>query len=270
MKTIALASAKGGVGKTTAALNLGFAFARKGWRTLVIDADPQGGIGLSISPRLAASPGLFEHLTEQRPLSNLLVPTRLPEFSLLPVGHIAFQEVGAFHSGLEDGSAMETVLVQLEPMFDVVLLDTPGGLSTATIGCIRAADYLVTPMQAEPLALRALTHVIDLLGMLREEGRYVELVGILLTMVLEDDPVSMEVVREVVGHLPEQLVLRPFVPEHPAFRKASAAGVPLGLLSRRPPPVAAVFDELASALEERIDLTLTMESSRDEPIPLLV
>jgi len=270
MKTIALASAKGGVGKTTTALNLGYAFARRGWRTLVVDADPQGGIGLSISPKLAASPGLFDYLARQVPLAGLLVPTRLTDFTLLPVGHVAFHDVSAFHAILEDGSAIEALASEAELAFDLMLIDTPGGLSAATMGCIRAADHLITPLQAEPLALRALTHVIDLLGIMREEGRYVELAAVLLTMVVKDDPVSTEVVHELLGHLPDTLVLRPFVPDDPIFRRASAAGVPLGLLSRRPPAVAAIFDDLAVALEHRLELAILSESRRDEPIPLLV
>ena len=123
------------------------------------------------------------------------------------------------------------------------------------------------PIQAEPLALRSVGQVLEAVGRLREDSRRLSIVGFIVTMLSSRQQVSLAVAQETWSMLPVDLVLEAFVPRDEAFLVASAQGVPLGLLGKRPPPVATVFDQLAAELEPR--LGLLTEESEVEPIPLL-
>ena len=163
--------------------------------------------------------------------------------------------------------ALERLLSQAAQVCDIVVLDTPSGMYGITAAALRHTDHLLVPLQAEPLALRSIRPVLDTVGRLREQGARVSLAAILITMLNSRSDVSLAVAQESWAMLPSDLVLDAFVPRDQVFLKASAHGVPLGMLSRRPPAVAAVFDQIASELEVR--LGMAKEEGDDGPISLL-
>jgi len=264
---IAFASQKGGVGKTTLALNLAHALARRSWTTLLVDTDPQGGIGASLGGRAHQATGLAALLEGSVSLEEVLVPTRLAELTLLPFGELAPRLHDRFAASLADGTRLQSLLSSCAERFDLVLVDTASGLTGATIGTLRAATHVVAPLQAEPLALRSLPALIEIIGELRAEGLPIELAGLVPTMVMSRNEVSMATTQEVFRLFPADAILESFVPRDPVFLDASAEGVPVGLLSRRPPRVASVFDQIAAELEPRLGLVSLEE--RHDPIPLV-
>jgi chromosome partitioning protein len=249
---VAVASQKGGVGKTTVALNLAYAWARRGLRTALVDVDPQGAIGLSLSKRLSHGPGLWDWL-HGRALRPLMVKTRLEALTLLPAGRIPATESQAFQARLEDGAVLGRLLGELED-FALVLFDTPSGFVGATLGALRASRWALTPVQAEPIAARTLMRTVETIGALRREGAGVELLGILLTMVQRGDASSAAIADDLWRTVPRHLMLDSHIPRDPLLLEASNAGVPVGLLRKRPPAVALEFDQLAAELEERMGL----------------
>lgn len=267
MRIMTVASQKGGVGKTTVSLNLGFALAKRGWRTLIVDSDPQGAIGLSLSRKLSGARGLAEYVAGRHSLPQLLSATRLPELSLLPVGQIAVQDTPGFGAVLSDGRIFRDLGAEASALFDVVVIDTPSGFQGITLGALRASSHVLSPVQAEPIALRSLSQLLEVVSSLREEGCEVELLGLLLIMMQMRQSSSLSVADELWAEL-DDLVFQTVIPRDPAFLDASAAGVPLGLLGRRPPFVAATFDQLASEVEGRMKLNAT-EDSANAPIPLV-
>jgi len=267
MAVLVIGSQKGGVGKTTVALNLSFAMARRGWKTLLVDADPQGCIALSLQGRVGGLPGLAECLRGERSLNDSLCATRLSELMLLPAGKMRSEELASGVTPFGDVKAMEGVLAEAAGLFDLVLVDTASGLFGPSQAALRSADHILLVLQAEPLALRGLPVQIDLLRQLRAGGKEAGIAGVLLSMVQSRNADSMGVVQEALGILPIELALEAFLPRDPVFLKASAKGVPLGLLYRNPPPVATVFDHIAAELEPRIGL-LSREAE-DEAIPLV-
>lgn len=264
MKSTAVVSQKGGVGKTTVALNLAFSLARSGHRTLLVDADPQGAVGHSLD-RVQPSPGLYGVLQGERPREALL-STRIPEFSILPVGAVPAAQTHDFCSRLSDGSALALLLDTLHGDFDLAVIDTPSGFNGATLGALRAADFALSPLQAEPIALRTLPQLLEVVGDLREAGASVQLLGVVLCMLQQRVGESLAVAEEVWSRLPTSLVLDTVIPRDTDALAASSVGVPLGLMSRRrPPPLSLVFDRLAAELLPKLGIDV---GSDDEPISL--
>ncbi len=264
---IAIASSKGGVGKTTVSLNLAYAFAKLGWKTALVDVDPQGAVGYSL-PSAAATGGLIGYLAQGLALSDALLATRLTEFAVLPMGPIAGNDTQGLAVHLEDGTALQRLTADIAAKgFDLVVFDTPCGFSGVTTGALRASQYVLAPLQAEPIALRTLPQLLDVLAHLRGQGTDISLAGVVLTMLQARNSDSLDVAQDAWSRLPDDLVLDASIPRDPVFLRASSAGVPVGLLSRRrPPAVAAAFDQLAMELLPRINLEQAEDN--DEPYAL--
>ena len=251
---LATASQKGGVGKTTVCINLGHALARRGWRILLVDTDPQGGIGLSLSRSTRDKRGFFDFLMEGGEVRPLILPTRLSEFSILPSGGPEnFMRCG---DADEASKKLRDLLRQCDILgYDCVLLDTAAGLNGITEVAVRGADWVIVPQQAEPLAVRSIPLLLQTLARFRNEGSGVSVAGILLTMLQANQEASAQVAREMQQLLPASLLFSQAVPRDPLFLEASALGLPLALVRRNPPVAALVFDQLAAELEERIALS---------------
>ncbi len=258
--TIATASQKGGVGKTTLCINLAYSLARRGWKTLLIDTDPQGAVGLSLARSTRAKRGFYDFLGGAAALNDVIISTRLPEFSLVPAGH--YDELARRGQMTPD-----VISIRLRDLLrsaelagiECVMFDTAAGLTGMTEQVVKIADWALIPQQSEPLAVRSVPHLLETLSRFRSEGAGVKVAGILLSMVMNDSPVSLQVARELRQVLSPELVFKMSVPRLPSFLDAAAQGIPLALLKANPPPEALLFDQIAAELEERIGLLREQE-----------
>lgn len=264
-KIIVVASLKGGVGKTTLSLNTAYALAQRKWRTLLIDADPQGSIGYSIKGTLHRQAGLAEVLAGDQALAEAVVSSRLSEFDILPVGNIPATEAFRWSVTLEDGNRIRDLFDQVREKYDVVMIDTPPAMGGVTLGALRHSDYVLMPIQAEPLAARSVSQLLEVVGSLREKGAPLQMAGAILTMLQSREDPSLAVAQESWSLFPSNLVFEATIPRDISFLHASAAGTPVALLHRRPPAVAFVFDQIAAELETKIGL----DFDDDQAIPLL-
>ena len=242
------------MGKTTVSVNLAYALAKRGWTTLLMDTDPQGSVGLSLSERARKCYGFYDALRLGEDGNGFILDTRLPELKIMPAGQLeSFFDVKP--PGTDGVAGIERILAACARRgIDIVLVDTPAGLTGYTGDVLRAVDYAIVPQQAEPLGVRSLPQMLQALQMLRQRGAKLELAGILLTMMQQGQHESAEVVRELRQIIPPRLLFESVIPRDPLFLRASGMGVPLGLLYANPPVAAVVFDQFAAELESRLRL----------------
>ena len=179
----------------------------------------------------------------------------MPELKILTAG----REGSFFHLDVGApvgwGDGFTQILEELEPQgYDVVLVDTAAGLMGCGLEIIKQSDFVLIPQQAEPLGVRSIPHILTAIAQMRRDGIKVQVAGVLMTMLQENEPESADVVRQLRELLPAGLLLPNSIPRDTVFLKASGAGVPLGLLHERPPAAALAFEQLAVELEGRMKL----------------
>lgn len=253
--SITIVSQKGGVGKTTLALNLAYSLARRGWNTLLVDTDPQGAIGLSLSRKTRGLKGMLDCLAGEADPADAILHTRDPNLHVLTAGKRGTLDIVEHAGEWYSATAIKRVFGRLGELgYEILLVDTPAGFFGPTLAMARESDYLLAPQQAEPLAIRSAPQLLETIHALQEQGLPANLLGLVLTMVQKDQEESAGVLREVRQSLPEEVVLEPYIPRDAIFLKASARGIPVALLQKNPPAAALVFDHVAAEIEKRAEL----------------
>ena len=209
MKIVAIANQKGGVGKTTTAVNLSAALANRGMRVLMIDLDPQANAssGLGLDPDEGSS--MYEPLIGQATALEKVQPTRLENLAVIP----AEMDLAGVEIEL---ARMDNHLLRLQEVlapvkrqnrYDFCLLDTPPSLGVLMTSALAAADEILIPLQCEWFGLEGLAKIVHVIEQIKQSGvnRKVLLEGILMTMYDGRTNLSRSVVEEVGNFFPEQL-----------------------------------------------------------------
>lgn len=248
------------------AINLAYSLARRGWKTLLVDTDPQGSVGLSLSEKARNSRGFYDVLVSGAEVDSLILPTRLPEYRLLAAGcgDLFYEGLAAEGERFTSARARITELFHRidSSGFDLTIVDTPAGVYGITGELLRFADHVLLPQQVEPLSLRSIPQMLKAVVGVKGVRGQTPPANVLLTMLQEDEPDSVELAREIRGMLPASLLCDTRIPRAADFLKASRLGIPLGLLYKKPSATALVFDQLAAEMEN--ELELESEEEADE------
>jgi chromosome partitioning protein len=203
VEILALANQKGGVAKTTTTLNLGVAFAERGYRVLLIDLDPQGNLTMSqgLNPDTIER-SMFDVLVNRLPIEEV-IERREVDIAVSSID-LAGADM-ALSSQIGRERALQKALAPIMDRYDYILMDTPPSLGLLTINAFVAATGVIVPVQTEYLSLRGLVQLENTLAMVRENlNPKVEIVGILPTMYdkrLTHSREADEILRENFGSL---------------------------------------------------------------------
>jgi chromosome partitioning protein len=227
MKIVAIANQKGGVGKTTTAVNLSVALAEKGQRLLLIDLDPQGNATSSLGMQDLGAESIYDSLLGGVPVSEKVLPTRIEGLSLVPADLDlagAEIEIARMNDHLTRlGQAL--TMFREDQTFDYILIDCPPSLGILMTNALAAADEILAPIQCEYFALEGLVKIVRVVEQVRDSGANdrLEIAGILMTMFNSRTNLSAQVVAEVRQHFGER-VYKMIVPRSVRLSEAPSFG----------------------------------------------
>jgi len=227
---IVVASQKGGVGKTTTAINLGTSLAILGKRVLLIDLDPQGSVAASFKiEEYALKYGLYDLMVKRIPLGLAIVDIGLENMEIVPSNvRNEEEEIELFTYSLQN-ELLKSILKAVKKEYDYIILDCPPNLGTLTINGIVGADSILIPVQAEYYALKSLGKFLTSIKNIgKKYNKNLKFCGILVTMYDQRLRKSREILNEL-QYTFKEVLFKTIIPRNSKLAEAPSAGKPVAL-----------------------------------------
>jgi chromosome partitioning protein len=242
-RTIAIANQKGGVGKTTTAINLAASLAAAERRVLAVDADPQANLTSGLGRKAGEPrPSLYDVLVGGVPLESILVPTDLAHLTLAPADRNLTGAEVELVTMPEREYRLRRALAPLVASYDYVLIDCPPSLGLLTVNGLAAADSLLVPLQCEYFALEGVSELMNTLKRVqRGVNPGLDIEGVLLTMVDERTNLTQQVMGDIRAYFKER-VFQVVIPRSVRLGEAPSFGKPILLYDIRSKGAEAYLD----------------------------
>ena len=227
-KIIAVANQKGGVGKTTTAINLSAALAEKGKKVLVVDIDPQGNTtsGFGIEKNELENT-VYELMLGECSVKDCMIEDVIPNLSIIPSNvNLAAAEIELIEADKKE-YILKNELDWVKDKFDFVIIDCPPSLSMLTVNSMTASDSVLVPIQCEYYAMEGLSQLIHTINLVKKKlNPYLEMEGVVFTMYDSRTDLSQEVVESVKEAL-EERVFETNIPRNVRLAEAPSYGMPI-------------------------------------------
>ena len=249
-KIITIASQKGGVGKTTIALNLAYSLGRLGSRVLLIDGDPQGGIAIASNLRGETKLGLIDLMKNNCRPEEIMKATRDDSMRIVGIGQLEPEDVFILEEEARSGS-LAMMIKSLTSGFDYIVIDSPAGVGGIVSSILSISHSAMMIVNCRSISLKTIPIFLKLMKEIKaKQNPSLEFEGVVINMLNRENGLENQILEQIRQSLPSDAIFRTIVPFDEYFEKASLHAVPValmpkGLVAAKP------FFELALELKVR-------------------
>jgi len=227
-RTIVFVNQKGGVGKTTSAINLGAYLAQAGKRVLLVDFDPQANLTSGVGGK-AGSLGVYEVISGKAAMKDIVLGTKIETLKLAPSSIDLSGATVELVDREDRNNYLKKAIATVKDQYDFVLIDCPPSLGILTLNGLSAADEVLIPLQTEYFALEGLSLILQTISLVQKGmNPRLKIGGILFTMYDSRTKLAQEVVQQVTGYFKER-VFATIIPRNVRLSEAPSHGLPVCL-----------------------------------------